>query len=68
MLVLAALGVLGEQTAVWLALAIGMATLAVQGARYANLEELGRGATIAAIALNLLLGLTIVGLKALLAH
>ena len=35
-LVLAALGLLGEQTAVWLALGLGMATLAVQGVRYAN--------------------------------
>ena len=35
-LVLAALGVLGEQTAVWLALGIGVVTLSVQGARYAT--------------------------------
>ena len=41
-LVLAALGVLGEQTAVWLALGIGVATLAIQGGRYATLEQLGR--------------------------
>ncbi len=67
-LVLGALGVLGEQTAVWLALAFGVVTLGVQGARYATIEQLGRTGTLAVIALNLLLGLVVVGLKALLAH
>ncbi len=67
-LVLAALGVLGEQTAVWLALVIGVVTLGVQGGRYATVEQLDRTGTLAAIALNLFLGLVIVGLKALLAH
>ena len=67
-LVLAAFGVLGEQTAVWLALGIGVATLGVQGARYAALEQLGRTGTVTVIAVNVLLGLVIVGMKALLAH
>lgn len=67
-LVLGALGVLGTQTAIWLALGIGVATLGVQGARYAALEQLNRTATLAVIAVNLCLGLVIVGLKALLAH
>lgn len=67
-LVLAALGVLGEQTAVWLALGVGVATLAVQGARYSTIEQLGRIATLAAIAMNVFLGLVIVGLEVLLAH
>jgi hypothetical protein len=67
-LVLAAVGVLREQTAVWLALGVGVATLAVQGARYATVEQLGRAGTLAAIALNLILGLVIVGLEASVAH
>ena len=67
-LVLAAVGVLGETAAVWLALAIGVVTLGVQGARYASLERLGRAGTVMAIAVNLFLGLVIVGMKALLAH
>jgi hypothetical protein len=67
-LVLAALGVLGEQTAVWLALGVGVVTLGVQGARYATVEQLGRTGTLAVIALNVFLGLVIVGLEALLAH
>jgi len=67
-LVLGALGAIGEPTAVWLALGIGVATLGVQGARYAKIEQLGRPGTLAVISLNLLLGLAMVGLKALLAH
>ena len=67
-LVLAAVGVLGEQTAVWLALGIGVVTLGVQGRRYATVEQLDRTGTVTAVALNVFLGLVIVGLKALLAH
>ncbi len=67
-LVLGAFGVLAEQTAVWLALGIGAATLAVQGARYAVAEQLGPAGTLAVIALNVLLGLVIVSLEVLVAH
>jgi hypothetical protein len=67
-LVLAALGLLGEQTAVWIALGFGVATLAVQGARYAALEHLGRGGTLVSVALNVSLGLVIVALEAAIAH
>ena len=67
-LVLAALDVLGEQTAVWIALGFGVATLAIQGASYAALEHLGRAGTLASIALNVSLGLVIVGLEASIAH
>ena len=67
-LVLGAVGVLGTQTALWLALGIGVVTLGVQGGRYAAIEQLDRTGTLAAIAVNLFLGLVIVALKALLAH
>jgi hypothetical protein len=67
-LVASAIGLLGVQTAVWLALGLGIATLAVQGARYAALERLGGTAAIVSIALNVCLGLVIVGLKALIGH
>jgi hypothetical protein len=67
-LVLAALDVLDEQTAVWLALGVGVATLAAQGARYATVEHLGRTGTFMAILLNVFLGLVIVSLEALVAH
>jgi hypothetical protein len=52
-LLLAAFGVLGDQTAVWLALGAGVATLGIQGARYAKVERRGRAGTLAAIAFNL---------------
>jgi hypothetical protein len=65
---LGAVGVIRDRTAIWLALAIGVATLAVQGIRYARLERLSRLGTIVSVALNLSLGLLIVALKVLLAH
>ena len=65
---LGALGVVRDKTAIWLALAIGVATLAVQGIRYARLERLSRIGTLVSVALNLCLGLLIVALKVLLAH
>ena len=65
---LGGLGVVRDRTAIWLALAIGVATLAVQGIRYARLERLSRIGTLVSVALNLSLGLLIVGLKVLLAH
>jgi hypothetical protein len=67
-LVLGALGVLRESSAVWLALGIGLATLAVEGARYARLEGFGFGGTSAAIAGNVALGLLVVALKVALSH
>ena len=67
-LVVAALGVIGEQTAVWIALGFGVATLAVQGARYAALEHLTRGQTILSVLFNVSLGLAIVALEVLVAH
>jgi hypothetical protein len=67
-LVLGALGVLAEQTSVWVALGIGATALAVQGARYATAEQLGRSGSLAVIALNVFLGLAIVSLEVLLAH
>jgi hypothetical protein len=65
---LGALGVVRDRTAIWLALAVGVATLAVQGIRYARLERLSRTGTVVSVALNLSLGLLIVALKVILAH
>ena len=57
-----------DQTAIWLALAVGVATLAVQGIRYARLERLSRTGTVVSVGINLSLGLLIVALKVILAH
>ena len=67
-LVLGAMGVFRETTAIWIALLSGVATLGVVGARYAAIENLGRLGTLLSIAANLALGLAIVGLKAGLGH
>jgi len=67
-LLLGAAGLLRETRAVWLAMGLGVATLAVQGLRYARVEKLGRTGTLVAVAVNLALGLVLVGLKALVAH
>jgi hypothetical protein len=65
---LGAADVLRKPTAVWLALGVGLFTLAVQGYRYARLEEMTRWATVASVGLNLGLGLAIVGLKVVVGH
>jgi hypothetical protein len=67
-LVIGATTVVRETRAVWLALAIGLVTLAVEGLRYARLESLGRAGTVAAIVANVSLGLLVVALKVALAH
>jgi hypothetical protein len=66
--VLGAISVLAESRAVWVALAIGLGTLAAEGIRYARLEQLSLGATIAATGLNVGFGLIVVALKVFVAH
>lgn len=65
---LAVLGILGERTALWLAVGTGVLTLTVQGIRYARLEQLTPIATSVTVALNVALGLAIVALEAFVAH
>jgi hypothetical protein len=67
-LVLGAVGVFRESRAVWIALGVGLFTLGVEGVRYARLEGFGLLGTLAAIGLNLCLGLLVVALKVLVAH
>ena len=67
-LLLGAVDVLRERTAIWAAFGIGIAVLVVQGVRYARVEGLGPAGTLAAIAANLALGLAVVGLKVVIFH
>jgi hypothetical protein len=67
-LVLGALGFVRDSRAIWLAVLIALATLMLQGARYAAVEQLSRTGTVVSIGVNTLLGLVIVGLKAAVAH
>jgi uncharacterized ion transporter superfamily protein YfcC len=67
-LVLGALGVFRESTAVWIAFTLGVVTLGVQGVRYAAVERMNGRATIVAVALNLALGLALVALEVFVSH
>jgi hypothetical protein len=67
-LVLGAVGVLRDTSAIRLALGIGLATLTVQGVRYAGAEGFTKLGAILAVAVNVSLGLVIVALEAGLAH
>lgn len=67
-LVLGAADVVDESAAVWIALGIGLATLGVQGLRYARVERLSTARTIASVGLNLALGLIMVALKVAISH
>jgi hypothetical protein len=63
---LGAVGVLGENAALWVAFWIGIATLAVQGVRYARLEGFGLPGTLLAVGVNVALALLLVAVKVLL--
>ena len=65
---LGALGVLRASTSLWLAVGLGVTTLAVEGVRFARLERLGTRGTIVSVAINLGLGLALVAVKATLSH
>jgi hypothetical protein len=68
MLILGAVGLVQESKDIWLAFAVGLAALAVQGRRYARVEKLGPLGTAAVVASNLALGGLVVGLKVLVTH
>jgi hypothetical protein len=67
-LVLGAAGIVDETAAVWVALGIGLVTLAAEGVRYARIEQLGRLAALLVVSINLTLGVTIVALKVAFDH
>jgi hypothetical protein len=65
---LGAADVLGQRTAVSLALWLGVVVLAAQGIRFARQERLSPSATFVAVSLNLAIGLSLVALEVLVAH
>jgi hypothetical protein len=67
-LVLGALGVFRESTAVRIAFILGVVTLAVQGVRYAAVERLSGRAAVVAVLINLALGLALVALEVFVSH
>ena len=66
--VLGAAGVLRESTAVFVALMIGLVSLAAAGVLYARVERLSPLWTAVSVAVNLGLGLVIVALEVALSH
>jgi hypothetical protein len=67
-LALGAANLIGDNFAVWLAFGFGMATLGIQGIRYARVEKLGPVASFIAVAINLGLGAVIIALKVAVSH
>ena len=67
-LMLGVVGLVSESTSVWIAIALGLTTLTVQGYRYARIASLGRTGTIAILIVNLMLGGSVVLLKVALVH
>jgi len=67
-LLLGALGVLDDNTALWLASALGLGVLAVQGVIFARLERLSFLGMLGVVAGNLALGLVLVALKLFVTH
>jgi hypothetical protein len=68
MLVLGELGLFEPRTAIWAALGVGLAVLGVQGLLFARLERLRPPATLAVIAVNVGLGISLIALKVLVAN
>ena len=67
-LLLGAFDVLSTKTAVWAAFGCGIGILVAQGLRYARVERLGLFATFVVVAVNVLLGVLLIGLKLFVAH
>jgi len=67
-LLLGAVGLLSQDSAVDLALGIGLLALAAQGIRFAQSQRLSGLGAFLAVSINLVLGLAVVALKTYIAH
>jgi FtsH-binding integral membrane protein len=67
-LTLGAVGLFDETASIWLALVVGLVTLALEGTRYARIERLGRTGTLVAVGANVGLGILVVVLKVSVLH
>jgi hypothetical protein len=67
-LLLGAVGILSTRNAAWLAFALGLGVLGVQGVVFARVERLGWLGTTIVVAANLGLGLILVALKLVVTH
>jgi hypothetical protein len=67
-LLLGHFGIVSERAALWLAVGSGLGVLATQGVAFAKAERLGRLGTFVIVAVNVGLGLALVGLKLWVSH
>jgi hypothetical protein len=67
-LLLGAIGLLSDRTALWAAFGAGLAVLAAQAIVFARTERLGPLATLGVVAVNLSLGVVLVALKLFVSH
>lgn len=67
-LLLGTIGLLSPPAAYWLAFALGLVVLGVEGIRFARIERMGALATLAVVAANLGFGVLLIALKLLVSH
>ena len=67
-LLLAVFGLLSTKAAAWIAYGLGLAVLTASGLIFARVERLGLLATLVVVALNVALGVVLVGLKLFVSH
>jgi hypothetical protein len=67
-LLLGVIGVVDESATIWLAIALGVLILVVEGVRYARMQHLDRVGTFAIVIVNLAFALFVVALKIIFAH
>ncbi len=67
-MLLAAFGLISTRAAAWIAYGLGLAVLTASGLVFARVERLGWVATLVVVALNVALGVALVGLKLFVSH
>lgn len=67
-MLLAAFGLISTKAGAWIAYGLGLAVLMFSGLVFARVERLGWLATLAVVAVNVALGLTLVALKLVVTH
>jgi hypothetical protein len=67
-LLLAAVGVVSTQVALWAAFGLGLVVLGAQGVQFARIERLGPLRTVVAVTVNVGVGLVLVAAKVVLTH
>ena len=67
-MLLAAVGLLSTRAAAWIAFGLGLGVLTASGLVFARVERLGWLATLVVVAVNVALGVTLVGLKLFVSH